>query len=161
MQDYLKRFIVLCSSEVMFSFLIKLLRLRGTMIGRHFHANMKVQTATLKIIITQKIEQLHEGNLTYIYIYKVVLVDYIPCMLLESASNSKTLNSIKVRRQKSSFRDNVLGRELVGKNGFIVDSISTDSVLWVFYSVHFFVVFSGKYHGKYLPVLYAYLNGSH
>ena len=46
-----------------------------------------------------------------------------------SASNSKTLNFIKVRRQKSNFRDNVLERKLVGKNGFIVDSISTDSVL--------------------------------
>ena len=160
MQDYLKRFIVLCSSEVMFSFLIKLLRLRGTMIGRHFHANMKVQTATCKDNNNSK-NRAATWEKFDIYIYKVILADYIPCMLLESASNSKTLNSIRVRRQKSSFRDNVLGRELVGKNGFIVDSISTDNVLWVFYPVLSFVVFSGKYHGKYLPILYAYLNGSH
>ena len=32
-------------------------------------------------------------------------------------------------KQKPSFRDNVLGRKFVGKNGFIVESISTDSVL--------------------------------
>ena len=46
---------------------------------------------------------------------------------LISALNSKTLDFIKVRRQKSSFLGNVLGRKLVGKNGFIVDSISADS----------------------------------
>ena len=40
-----------------------------------------------------------------------------------------TLNFIKVRRRKSSFRDNVLERKLAGKNGFIVDSISNDRVL--------------------------------
>ena len=39
------------------------------------------------------------------------------------------LKFIEVRRQKSSFRDNVSGRKVVGKNGFIVDSISTDSLL--------------------------------
>ena len=72
-------------------------------------------------------------------------------------SNSKTLNLIKVRRQRSNFRDNVLRRKVVGKNGFIVDSISTDSVLCVFYSMLYFVEFSGKYHGKCLPILYAYL----
>ena len=68
----------------------------------------------------------------HIYIYKMISVDYIQCIkysFLISASNSKTLNFIKVRRQKSSFRDNVLGRKLEGENGFIVDSISTDSVL--------------------------------
>ena len=48
----------------------------------------------------------------------------------------------------------------MGKNGFIVDFISTDSLLSVFYSVFNFVAFSGKYHGKCLPILYAYLNGS-
>ena len=48
---------------------------------------------------------------------------------LKSALNSKVLKFIKFKRQNSSFRDNVLGRKLVGKNGFIVDSISTDSVL--------------------------------
>ena len=73
-----------------------------------------------------------------------------------SALNS---NFIKVRRQKSSFGDNVLGRKVVGKNGFIVDSISTDSFLLVFCLVFYFVAFSGKYHGKCLPILYACLNG--
>ena len=86
------------------------------------------------------------------------------CLLRYSIFNmsidSKTLNFIKVRRQKSSFRDNVLVRKVAGKNGFIVDSISTDSVLWVFYSV-FYLEFSGKYHGKCLPIFYAYLNGCH
>ena len=48
---------------------------------------------------------------------------------LKSALNSKTLNFIKVRRQTSSVRENVLGRKVLGKNGFIVDSITTDSVL--------------------------------
>ena len=60
----------------------------------------------------------------------MILVDYIQCIkysILIPASNSKTLNFI--RRQTSSFRDNVLERKLAGKNGFIVDSISTDSVL--------------------------------
>ena len=33
--------------------------------------------------------------------------------------------------------------------------------LWVFYSVFYFVEFSGKYHEKCLPILYAYLNGCH
>ena len=47
----------------------------------------------------------------------------------------------------------------MGKNGFIVDSISTDGLLWVFYSVFYFVAFSGKYHGECLPILYVYLNG--
>ena len=55
------------------------------------------------------------------------------CLLRYSIFNmsidSKTLNFIKVRRQKPSFRDNVLVRKVAGKNGFIVDSISTDSVL--------------------------------
>ena len=62
----------------------------------------------------------------------MILGDYIQCIkyrFLISAANSKTLNFIKVRRQKSNFRDNVLGRKLAAKNGFIVDSISTDSVL--------------------------------
>ena len=80
---------------------------------------------------------------------------------LKSALNSKALKFIKVRRQKSSFRDNVLGRKVAGKNGFIVYSMSIDSVLSGFYSVFYFVAFSGKYHGKCLPVLYAYLNGCH
>ena len=35
------------------------LRLRGIMTGRHFHANMKVQTAMITITITQNIKQLH------------------------------------------------------------------------------------------------------
>ena len=47
------------------------------------------------------------------------------------------------------------------KNRFIVDSISTYSVVCVFFSVFYFVEFSGKYHGKCLPILYAYLNGCH
>ena len=60
----------------------------------------------------------------------MILADYIRCIKYSiSALNSKTLNFIKVKRQKSSFRDNVLGTKLAGKNGFIVDSISTDSVL--------------------------------
>ena len=42
-----------------------------------------------------------------------------------------------------------------------MDSISTDSVLSVFYSVFYFVEFSGKYHGKCLPILYPSLNGCH
>ena len=42
---------------------------------------------------------------------------------LISASTSETLNFIKVRRQKSSFRDNVLGRKLAVKNGFIYELI--------------------------------------
>ena len=62
----------------------------------------------------------------------MILVHYIQCIKypnFKSALNSKALKFIKVRRQKSGFRDNVLGRKLVGKNGFIADSISTDSVL--------------------------------
>ena len=99
------------------------------MIGRHFHANVKVQTAMCKDNNNSK-----GRAATYVkfHIYKMILVDYIQCKnirFLISASNSKTLNFIKVRRQKSSFRDNVLERKLVGKNRFIVDSISTDSVL--------------------------------
>ena len=62
---------------------------------------------------------------------------------------------------KIKFRDNVSGRKLLGKNGFIMDSISTDSLLIVFYSEFYFVAFSGKYHGKCLPILYAYLNSCH
>ena len=68
---------------------------------------------------------------------------------------------MKVKRQKSSFNDNVLGRKVAGKNGFIVDSISTDSLLGVFYSVFYFVAFFGKYYDKCLPILYAYLNSCH
>ena len=57
----------------------------------------------------------------------MILVDYI--QFLTSAFSSKALKFIKVRRQKSSFRDNVSGRKVVGKNGFTMDYISTDSLL--------------------------------
>ena len=62
----------------------------------------------------------------------MILVDYIYCIKYSIFSIIIEFQCIKfhrVRRQKSSFRDNVLGRKLVGKNGFIVDSILTDSVL--------------------------------
>ena len=63
----------------------------------------------------------------------MILVHYIQCIKYPisdiSVEFEDIINFIKVRRQKSSFRDNVLGRKLVGKNGFIVDSISTDSLL--------------------------------
>ena len=58
----------------------------------------------------------------------MISVDYIQCMkylILNISVEFKTLNFIKV-----SFLDNVLGRKLAGKNGLIVDSISTDSVLF-------------------------------
>ena len=57
----------------------------------------------------------------------MILVHYIQCIkyliFIISVEFEDIINFIKVRRQKSSFRDNVLGRKLVGKNGFIVDSI--------------------------------------
>ena len=62
----------------------------------------------------------------------MISVHYIQCLkypIFKSALNSKAIKFIKARRQKSSFRDNVLGRKVGGKSGFIVDSISTDSVL--------------------------------
>ena len=62
----------------------------------------------------------------------MISAHYIHCInirFLKSALNSKALKFIKVRSQKSSFHDNVLGRKVAGKNGFIVDSISSDSVL--------------------------------
>ena len=62
----------------------------------------------------------------------MISVDYIQCIkysIFNISENPKTLHFIKVRRQKSSFRDNVSGRKLAGKNGFVVDSISIDSVL--------------------------------
>ena len=62
----------------------------------------------------------------------MILVDYIQCIkysIFNISVEFQDINFIKVRRRKSSFRDNVLGRKLVGKNGFIVNSISTDSVL--------------------------------
>ena len=62
----------------------------------------------------------------------MILVDYIQCIkysIFNISVEFQDINFIKVRRGKSSFRDNVLGRKLVGKNGFIVNSISTDSVL--------------------------------
>ena len=65
----------------------------------------------------------------YIYIYIMISVDYIQCIKYSIFNISIEFQDIKFRRQKSSFRDNVLGRKLVGKNGFIVNSISTDSVL--------------------------------
>ena len=62
----------------------------------------------------------------------MISVHYIQCIkypiFSKSALNQKALKFIKVGRQKSSFRDNALGRKVAGKNGFIVDSISTDSV---------------------------------
>ena len=64
--------------------------------------------------------------------YKMILVNYIQCIkysIFDISVEFQDINSIKVRRQKSSFRDNVLGRKVPGKNAFIVDSISTDSVL--------------------------------
>ena len=60
----------------------------------------------------------------------MILVHYIQCIkypISKIALNSKAFT--KVRRQKSSFRDNVLGRKVAGKNGFIMDSISSDSLL--------------------------------
>ena len=59
----------------------------------------------------------------------MILVDYIQCIKYSIFNISVELQDIKVRRQKSSFHGNVLGRKVVGENGFIVDSISPDSVL--------------------------------
>ena len=53
------------------------LRLRGIMIGRHFHANMKVQTAMCKDNNNSK-----SRAATYVKcdIYKMILLDYIQCI---------------------------------------------------------------------------------
>ena len=60
----------------------------------------------------------------------MISVDYNQCIKYPIFEVSLEFQGVKVhQRQKSSFRDNVLGRKVVGKNGFIVDSISTDSLL--------------------------------
>ena len=109
-----------------------MLRLRVSMIGRHFHASMNVQTAMCKHNNTSKIRAatcVKFGIYIYNDISRFYSIQCIKYRFLIAASNSKTLNFIQVRRERSSFRENLLGRKLVGKNGFIVNSISTDSVL--------------------------------
>ena len=91
----------------------------------------------------------------------MILIHYIQCIKYLIFKISLEFQYINVRRQKSSFRDNVSERKLAGKNGFIVDSILTDRLLLVLYSMVYFVTFSVKYHGKCLPVLHAYLNSCH
>ena len=62
----------------------------------------------------------------------MISVDDIWCikyLIFDISVEFQDIKFHQVRRQKSSFRDNVLGRKLAGKNGLIVDSISTDSVL--------------------------------
>ena len=69
-------------------------------------------------------------------------IQYIKYLIFKISLESKTLKFIKVRRQKSSFCDNVLGGKVVGKNRFIVDSISTDkSSVSVLFGVLFCCVF--------------------
>ena len=53
-------------------------------------------------------------------------VHYIQCLkypIFKVSLEFQDIKVIKFRKQKSSFHDNVLRRKVVGKNGFIVDSI--------------------------------------
>ena len=56
-------------------------------------------------------------------------IQYIKYPIFKVSFEFQGVKFIKVRRQKSSVRDNVLGRKVTGKNGFIVDSISTEGLL--------------------------------
>ena len=60
----------------------------------------------------------------------MISVHYIQCIKYPTFKVSLEFQGVKCHQsKKSSFCDNVLGRKLSGKNGFIVDSVSTDSVL--------------------------------
>ena len=62
----------------------------------------------------------------------MILVHYIQSIKYPIFKVSLEFQGVKVhqiRRQKSSFRDNVFGIKVVGKNGFTVDCISTDGLL--------------------------------
>ena len=89
-----------------------LLILRGIMVGRHFHVNIKVQVAMCKDKNNSKsrVATYLKFDICRLNLYIIFSVQKIRFLI--SASNSKTLNFIIVRRQKSSFRDNVLGRNL-------------------------------------------------
>ena len=54
-------------------------------------------------------------------------IQYIKYPIFKISLEFQGVKNIKVRKQKLSFHDNVLGRKVVRKHGFIVDSISTDS----------------------------------
>ena len=60
----------------------------------------------------------------------MILVHYIQCIKYPIFVISLEFQGIKVHQSqeaKSSFRDNVLEKKVAGKNGFVLDSISTDS----------------------------------
>ena len=68
------------------------LRLRGIMIGRHFHGNMKVQTATCKDNNNSKSRAV---RCLQFNTYKIILVDYIQCIKHSIFSISVGFRDIK------------------------------------------------------------------
>ena len=70
------------------------LRLRSIMIGRHFHANMKVQIAMRKDDNNSKTGAATNVKFV-IYIYIMILVDYIQCIKYSIFNISVEFQDIK------------------------------------------------------------------